>query len=91
MVGLIEHGRVGGLEPSRTIGDFDVKASQPPGVLSVVPHVSVLNKIEKPSLLFIGTDGVWDSLNGEAVIKLLKRNKRLWCASFLALSSLLHR
>lgn len=76
--GIVVHGRVGGLEPTRTIGDFDVKATQSPGVLSVIPHICVLEDINRPGLLFIGTDGIWDPLDGKAIVQLLKKNKKLW-------------
>merc|ERR1712173_106761 len=37
--GKVVEGRVEGLEPSRTLGDFDVKCAVRPGVVSIVPEV----------------------------------------------------
>eukprot|EP00435_Cladocopium_sp_Y103_P057613 s77_g19.t3 len=37
-------GRVEGLEPSRTLGDFDVKMTVKPGVISIVPEVSLIER-----------------------------------------------
>jgi serine/threonine protein phosphatase PrpC len=61
----------GVLEPSRTIGDFDVKARTqncPGSVISIVPEVRYVdmaanrNSRDKVGLGFIvlATDGVWD-------------------------------
>lgn len=75
--GKIEQGRIAGLEPSRTIGDFDVKDCQPSNVLSVTPEVTCL-RVQQPGLLIIASDGVWDNLSCEAIVALLRKQKKLW-------------
>ncbi|KAH0476103.1 MAG: hypothetical protein KVP17_003336 [Porospora cf. gigantea B] len=76
--GWFSKGRLGGmLEPTRTIGDLDVKASQPSDCLSVVPEVR-MTKIERSGLLMIATDGVWDEMNGQEVFRFLRKHKDVW-------------
>lgn len=57
------------LQPTRTIGDFDVKAKVPKGVISIVPETRVIDILaegrkkdkeahEVQGLLVQGTDGM---------------------------------
>merc|ERR1712217_591272 len=59
-------GRVQGLEPSRTLGDFDVKERVRPGVISIEPEVrrcEIGNGSDvSQALIVCCTDGVWDVL-----------------------------
>lgn len=72
--GSIVCGRVGGmLEPSRTIGDFDVKDSQPPGVVSCIPDIRCFD-IDGPALILLGTDGIWDAITEEEIVPALMAN-----------------
>eukprot|EP01056_Protomagalhaensia_sp_Gyna25_P005803 Protomagalhaensia_sp_Gyna_25__5802@NODE_854_length_2508_cov_23_211017_g674_i0_p1_GENE_NODE_854_length_2508_cov_23_211017_g674_i0NODE_854_length_2508_cov_23_211017_g674_i0_p1_ORF_typecomplete_len624_score107_00PP2C/PF00481_21/2_1e38PP2C_2/PF13672_6/5_6e11SpoIIE/PF07228_12/0_0027BSP_II/PF05432_11/4_1e03BSP_II/PF05432_11/0_023DNA_pol_phi/PF04931_13/4_9CENPB_dimeris/PF09026_10/22CENPB_dimeris/PF09026_10/23_NODE_854_length_2508_cov_23_211017_g674_i04182289 len=76
--GWFRHGRVGGvLEPTRTIGDFDVKASQPPGVVIATPEVRTFS-VTKPTLLLVASDGVWDVMDASQLLRTLKKRRRLW-------------
>eukprot|EP01068_Selenidium_serpulae_P013500 Selendium_serpulae@DN5968_c0_g1_i13.p2 len=75
--GRIICGRVGGLlEPSRTIGDFDVKDTQPANVVTCVPDVRCFNATG-PALILMGTDGVWDALKEHDIVMLLQR-QNIW-------------
>lgn len=77
--GRIICGRVGGLlEPSRTIGDFDVKDTQPANVVTCVPDVRFFNATG-PSLIFMGTDGIWDKIKEHDIVNLLQKHK-MWKA-----------
>ncbi|EZG88172.1 protein phosphatase 2C [Gregarina niphandrodes] len=76
--GWFRHGRVGGvLEPTRTIGDFDVKASQPAGVLIATPEVRTFN-VTKPAMILVASDGVWDVMDASQLLRTLKKRRRLW-------------
>ncbi|KFG62343.1 protein phosphatase 2C domain-containing protein [Toxoplasma gondii RUB] len=76
--GSIFAGRVGGvLEPSRSVGDFDVKDAQPPGVLIATPEVCRV-KVRKPTLVLLGTDGVWDMLCSADVLACVKKVTQFW-------------
>eukprot|EP01053_Blabericola_migrator_P002767 Blabericola_migrator_1__2766@NODE_178_length_11905_cov_212_545362_g155_i0_p2_GENE_NODE_178_length_11905_cov_212_545362_g155_i0NODE_178_length_11905_cov_212_545362_g155_i0_p2_ORF_typecomplete_len640_score73_94PP2C/PF00481_21/2_9e38PP2C_2/PF13672_6/4_8e10PP2C_2/PF13672_6/7_3e03SpoIIE/PF07228_12/0_0039DUF4337/PF14235_6/0_78DUF4337/PF14235_6/6_2e03_NODE_178_length_11905_cov_212_545362_g155_i043966315 len=76
--GWFRHGRVGGvLEPTRTIGDFDVKASQPPGVVIATPEVRTFS-VTKPTLVLVASDGVWDVMDASQLLRTLKKRRRLW-------------
>lgn len=76
--GWFRHGRVGGvLEPTRTIGDFDVKASQPPGVVIATPEVRTFS-VTKPALVLVASDGVWDVMDASQLLRTLKKRRRLW-------------
>ncbi|PFH37151.1 hypothetical protein BESB_036090 [Besnoitia besnoiti] len=76
--GSILGGRVGGiLEPARTIGDFDVKDAQPFGVLTATPDVARV-RIRKPSLLLLGTDGIWDTLLPSDILACMQKIPQLW-------------
>eukprot|EP01071_Lankesteria_metandrocarpae_P005424 Lankesteria_metandrocarpae@DN3986_c0_g1_i1.p1 len=75
--GLIANGRLHGLEPSRTVGDFDVKLSQPAGVLTPMPEITSL-EITRPTLLILATDGIWEVTPRSKLISDLEKSKRLW-------------
>eukprot|EP00917_Polyrhabdina_sp_WS-2016_P031269 GHVP01066674.1.p1 GENE.GHVP01066674.1~~GHVP01066674.1.p1 ORF type:complete len:638 (+),score=99.11 GHVP01066674.1:655-2568(+) len=75
--GNVINGRVDGiLEPSRTIGDLDVKWSQPPGVLSVIPDVRAY-QVTAPVLVFLATDGIWDVLKPKDILHMIQKNQKL--------------
>mmetsp|Transcript_10010 Transcript_10010/g.22433 ORF Transcript_10010/g.22433 Transcript_10010/m.22433 type:complete len:342 (+) Transcript_10010:158-1183(+) len=74
--GKVVDGRVEGLEPSRTIGDFDVKAQVKRGVISIVPEVRRVDLGEDTqAVLVCATDGVWDMLSGQDVCDLIVARK----------------
>lgn len=79
--GMVMDGRVEGLEPSRTLGDFDVKGMVKKGVISIVPEVrrhEICNGSEPgQALLVCATDGVWDVLHGKDVCNLINSRKDL--------------
>lgn len=76
--GWFRHGRVGGvLEPTRTIGDFDIKASQPAGVVIATPEVRTFS-VSKPALVCIASDGIWDFIDASQLLRTFKRRRRLW-------------
>jgi len=79
--GKVFDGRVEGLEPSRTLGDFDVKAQVCKGVISIVPEI---RRHEFPNststaqgLLVCATDGVWDVLTGQDICNLVVARKEI--------------
>eukprot|EP00927_Polykrikos_kofoidii_P062634 TRINITY_DN57438_c0_g1_i1.p1 TRINITY_DN57438_c0_g1~~TRINITY_DN57438_c0_g1_i1.p1 ORF type:complete len:359 (-),score=65.02 TRINITY_DN57438_c0_g1_i1:420-1496(-) len=79
--GFVCDGRVEGLEPSRTLGDFDVKMHVKPGVISTVPEVSRHTIGDGNSfaqeLLVCATDGVWDVLSGQDICNIIAARKSL--------------
>lgn len=89
--GQVCDGRVEGLEPSRTLGDFDVKSMVKKGVISIVPEVrrhELCNGSEPgQALLVCATDGVWDVLTGQDVCNLINSRKDLVQLQATALSS----
>lgn len=69
-LGGVLNNRVGGqLLVTRALGDF---AFQQYG-LSAVPDV-LKRKIEKEKFIMIGSDGIWDFLDTDSIIKILKDN-----------------
>jgi len=79
--GRVVDGRVDGLEPSRSLGDFDVKMHVAEGVISIVPDVRryELGDGSGPvqAILICATDGVWDVISGEDVCDLIQAHKEL--------------
>lgn len=81
--GTVVDGRVEGLEPSRTIGDFDVKLQTKPGVISIKPEVRQFEiglgagGTGRRAILVCGTDGVWDCITGQDICKLIQARKDL--------------
>ncbi|CAE8627353.1 unnamed protein product [Polarella glacialis] len=79
--GTVTDGRVEGLEPSRTLGDFDVKLSTKSGVISIIPEVRQFelcsNGDRRHAVLVCGTDGVWDVLSGQDICDLIHARKDL--------------
>lgn len=77
--GKVNDGRVEGLEPSRTLGDFDVKAQVSKGVISIVPevrrHEFQNNVSTSQAIMVCATDGVWDVLSGQDVCNLIVARK----------------
>mmetsp|Transcript_46130 Transcript_46130/g.128303 ORF Transcript_46130/g.128303 Transcript_46130/m.128303 type:complete len:371 (+) Transcript_46130:130-1242(+) len=79
--GEVMDGRVEGLEPSRTLGDFDVKVQVKKGVISIVPEVR-LHAVGDgtdvaQAILVCATDGVWDALSGQDICGLISARKEL--------------
>mmetsp|Transcript_28335 Transcript_28335/g.84373 ORF Transcript_28335/g.84373 Transcript_28335/m.84373 type:complete len:342 (-) Transcript_28335:113-1138(-) len=80
--GKVVDGRVEGLEPSRTLGDFDVKMQVKKNVISIVPDVRRA-EIQLDStgigqaILVCATDGVWDVLSGQDVVDLIHARKEI--------------
>lgn len=74
------HGRIEGiLEPTRTIGDLDVKASLPDDIISITPETRMVDVVVGGStdtvhqgILIQGTDGLWDGLRGDEILEILK-------------------
>jgi len=70
--GTVFDGRVFGLEPSRTLGDFDIKQKTAEGVISIVPEVRRAEVGDgngvAHAVLVCATDGVWDYLDGEDIV-----------------------
>lgn len=90
--GTVVDGRVGGLEPSRTLGDFDVKAGVNPDVISIVPDIKrheLGNGTDiSQALIICATDGVWDLLSGTDICNLVvARNQIVALQSAMASSS----
>jgi len=91
--GAVIDGRVEGLEPSRTLGDFDVKMTVKPGVISIVPEVRSVEvdagstASGRRGILMCATDGVWDVMTGQDLCKLIQARKDL--AAFLSPEALL--
>mmetsp|Transcript_4209 Transcript_4209/g.10845 ORF Transcript_4209/g.10845 Transcript_4209/m.10845 type:complete len:343 (-) Transcript_4209:70-1098(-) len=80
--GHVVDGRVEGLEPSRTLGDFDVKMQVKKGVISIVPDVRRYELGDgqpgiSQALLVCCTDGVWDVMSGQDVVDLIHARKEL--------------
>ncbi|KAL8445656.1 hypothetical protein Emag_005066 [Eimeria magna] len=74
----VEGGRLGGvLEPSRSVGDFDIKDSQPKGALSSIPETAYL-KLTGPGLLLLASDGFWDFVGPGEIIKCLQQIQGVW-------------
>lgn len=83
----VSDGRVEGLEPTRTIGDFDVKAKVPKGVISIVPEtrsIDMLKEAQKQDptatgcqgILVQGTDGIWDCISGLDILNIIKSKQK---------------
>mmetsp|Transcript_647 Transcript_647/g.1321 ORF Transcript_647/g.1321 Transcript_647/m.1321 type:complete len:337 (+) Transcript_647:88-1098(+) len=71
--GEISRGRVGGLVPTRCIGDFDVKDKLNPGVISINPDVRVLDLGEdSEAIVLCASDGVWDALSGKTLCSIVE-------------------
>lgn len=73
--GVIVNGRIEGLEPTRTLGDFDVKLQTKPGVISIEPDVRC-HKLGDGStiaqaILICATDGVWDEISGQDICDII--------------------
>lgn len=79
--GVVIDGRVEGLEPSRTLGDFDVKMSTKEGVISIVPEVRRFQLTDgttpAQAIFMCATDGVWDVITGNDICNLIHSRKEL--------------
>eukprot|EP00929_Paragymnodinium_shiwhaense_P098071 TRINITY_DN59609_c0_g2_i3.p1 TRINITY_DN59609_c0_g2~~TRINITY_DN59609_c0_g2_i3.p1 ORF type:complete len:437 (-),score=72.21 TRINITY_DN59609_c0_g2_i3:149-1459(-) len=88
--GMVIDGRVEGLEPSRTLGDFDVKLQVRKNVISIVPEVrrqAIGDGIEpSQAVLVCATDGVWDILSGQDVCNIIGARKELGVLQSAALA-----
>merc|ERR1712124_218201 len=80
-MGQVINGRVEGLEPCRTLGDFDVKALTKRGVISIVPEVRRLELGDGQSLIqgiiVCATDGIWDVLSGADICNVIMARKEV--------------
>lgn len=87
--GMVIDGRVEGLEPSRTLGDFDVKLSVKQGVISIVPEIRCVElgdgTTPAQAILVCATDGVWDVMSGQDVCSLVVARKE-----FIKLQASIH-
>jgi len=79
--GKVIEGRVEGLEPSRTLGDFDVKENVNSGVISIEPEVRRHELSDGTQLMqaviVCCTDGVWDVLSGQDICNLIVARKEI--------------
>jgi serine/threonine protein phosphatase PrpC len=79
--GMVIDGRVEGLEPSRTLGDFDVKMHTRKGVISIEPEVRCYELGDGVSpaqaILVCATDGVWDVITGQDICDLIHARKEI--------------
>merc|ERR1712060_91184 len=78
--GVVIDGRIEGLEPSRTLGDFDVKMAVKAGVISIVPEVRRIELSEDASaqaIIVCATDGVWDVISGQDICDLIHSRKEI--------------
>jgi len=89
--GMMQDGRVEGLEPLRTLGDFDVKAQVNKGVISTIPEVRRHELVPidptKPAqaVLVCATDGVWDCMEAKDIMDLIRARKEI-CKLQLAMA-----
>jgi len=80
--GTVHDGRVEGLEPSRTLGDFDVKMQVRKGVISIIPEVrhhqlATEGDGQVQGILMCATDGVWDVISSQDVSDLVHARQEL--------------
>lgn len=76
--GHVNDGRCGGLEPTRTIGDFDVKEALPAGCISIIPEVRAF-QVSCTGIIIMASDGVWDVTQGRDLLGLVSaRQKEIW-------------
>lgn len=86
--GQVIDGRVAGiLEPSRTIGDFDVKARCPKNTISPIPELRLVDLLTTGreagdtsmqsggcGIVISATDGVWDECGANEISKVVTEN-----------------
>mmetsp|Transcript_124609 Transcript_124609/g.248656 ORF Transcript_124609/g.248656 Transcript_124609/m.248656 type:complete len:346 (+) Transcript_124609:70-1107(+) len=76
--GEVRYGRIEGLEPSRTLGDFDVKSKVPNGTISIEPEVRRYElgdgKDVSQAVLVCGSDGVWDNVTGQDLCNMIHQS-----------------
>jgi len=79
--GMVIDGRVEGLEPSRTLGDFDVKMQVKKNVISIVPEVRRYELGDCTSaaqaIVVLASDGVWDVISAQDLVDLIHARKDL--------------
>lgn len=79
--GHVKLGRIEGLEPSRTLGDFDVKSRVPKGTISIEPEVRQLRLGDgshaPQAVLICGSDGLWDVVRGEDLCNMIQQSQGL--------------
>jgi serine/threonine protein phosphatase PrpC len=79
--GTVTDGRVEGLEPSRTLGDFDVKQNVNRGVISIEPevrrHQLGTDAEVSQAVIVCCSDGVWDVLSGNDICNLIVARKEI--------------
>jgi serine/threonine protein phosphatase PrpC len=80
---VVEGGRCAGLEPSRTLGDFDVKMHTGKGVISIEPEVRCQELLfpegghPAQAILVCASDGVWDCITGQDICDLVHARKEI--------------
>eukprot|EP01069_Polyplicarium_translucidae_P004130 Polyplicarium_translucidae@DN2502_c0_g1_i2.p1 len=75
--GSVDNGRIKGvLEPSRTIGDLDVKLTCAEGVVATDPEIRSCHVVA-PCLLLLATDGIWDFMTPAAVSAAVEKHPSL--------------
>jgi len=92
--GVVTNGRVEGLEPTRTLGDFDVKLQTKPGVISIEPDVRCHRlgdgTISAQAIIVCATDGVWDAISGQDICDLILARKEIAAIQVALLQSASH-
>jgi len=79
--GVIEHGRVAALSPSRTFGDWDIKNAIGPDIVTAVPQI-VIVPVREPMVMILATDGVWDAMSNKRALDIVIKNLRSHPGSF---------
>ncbi|CAM9842187.1 unnamed protein product [Discosporangium mesarthrocarpum] len=85
---VTSNGRFQGvLEPSRTIGDVDLKAAAPRGSIASFPEVSIVDMVNEyrpgkprpviPPFLIVATDGIWNQVPASTVVAEVKTGIRM--------------
>ena len=70
--GRIARGRIDGvLEPSRGVGDIDLKTSSTEGSVIAIPEIQTLDSSEAGGVIVLATDGIWDELSNADVAQLV--------------------
>jgi serine/threonine protein phosphatase PrpC len=75
--GFVEENRVNGsLNLSRSMGDFEYKSNKQKNfkeqMVTVFPEIKTIERHEDDDLLVLACDGIWDCLNNEDCVAMLK-------------------
>lgn len=72
--GSFTHGRVAGvMEPTRSLGDIDMKTKDMRGWIIATPEIFERNLLAGQTTLVLATDGVWGVLENEQVMQIAQR------------------